>query len=129
MAKDSEGAHVLTALRLLRNSVHGETLQAIDYRGDGSKHVAALVGLPRADTEKLRAAFTALGGEAAWGVTLPVVSQIYADPGLLIENLLPRVLRLLDAIMKETPVERLSHVAIKPEHMPIPVAQVAVSSA
>ncbi len=109
----TDGEAVLTVLRLLRNTVHGEALQPIGLVSAGSKRDRTLVALPAADQDSLREAFAALGGAAAWGVHLPVFDQTRVDPGVLLENLLPRVLRLLNEIMDETPVERLSHVKIR----------------
>lgn len=109
----TDGEAVLNVLRLLRNSVHGEALQPIGVIGPDSERDGTLMALPRDDQNELREAFAALGGEAEWGVRLPVVDQTRVDPGVLLENLLPRVLRLLNEIMDETPVERLSHVKIR----------------
>jgi hypothetical protein len=39
-----------------------------------------------------------------------------ADPGVLLERLLPLVIELLNELMTATPVEQLSGVSLKPEH-------------
>ena len=109
----TDGEAVLNVLRLLRNSVHGEALQAIGLATKGAKRDRTLVGLPASDRDTLRKAFASTGGEAAWGVHLPIVDQLRVDPGVLLENLFPRVLGLLNEIMDETPVERLPQVTIR----------------
>jgi hypothetical protein len=111
---DAPGAtHALTILRLLRNSIHGEALPALGV-GQGRERDRTLVGLPRSDEADLLAAFNALGGMAEWGVEEAIPGRIHADPGILLENLLPRVVRMLNEIMDGTPVEQLAHVQLEP---------------
>ncbi len=64
---------------------------------------------------ELLAAVNALGGEAIWGIEQLIPGRMHADPGVLIEQLLPRVLQMLNEIMDATPVERLSGVSISPK--------------
>ena len=101
----TEGESVLSILRLLRNSVHGEALEPIGVASRGVRRDRTLMKLPRNDQNNLRTAFAALGGEKAWGVELSAGQETYVDPYLLLENLLPRVIRLMNLIMDETPVE------------------------
>lgn len=105
--------HTLTILRLLRNSIHGPAMQALGV-GRGRRRDRTLVGLPAADEPELRAAFTAFGGLADWGVEELIPGRLHFDPGVFLEQLLPRVLAMLNRIMDETPVERLPHVALDP---------------
>ena len=107
------GESVLSILRLLRNSVHGEALEPIGVASHGVQRDRTLMKLPRDDQNELRSAFTALGGEKAWGVELSAGPETYVDPYLLLENLLPRVIRLMNLIMDETPVEKLPHVSLQ----------------
>ena len=67
------------------------------------------------------AAFAALGGDEAWGVEELIAGRMHADPGILLEQLLPRVLDMLNKIMDETPVEQLSGVSLEPEDSEPPV--------
>jgi hypothetical protein len=103
--------HTLTILRVLRNSIHGEALPALAV-GQGRRRDRTLVGLPASQQAELLAAFAALGGEEQWGVEQLIPGRIHADPGVLLEQLLPRVLQMLNRIMDETPVERLSGVSL-----------------
>ena len=120
-----EGAtdHVqaLTILRILRNSIHGEALPALGV-GVGRQREATLVGLPVSQQAELLKAFAALGGEAAWGVEQRISGRLHADPGILLEQLLPRVLRMLNEIMDATPVEQLSGVNLQSSDLEVPVA-------
>jgi hypothetical protein len=109
----TEESHTLTILRLLRNSVHGEALPALAV-GEGRRRDRTLVGLPGSQQSELLEAFAALGGDAEWGVEQLVPGRIHADPGILLEQLLPRALQMLNKIMDETPVERLSGVRLEP---------------
>jgi hypothetical protein len=105
--------HTHTILRLLRNSIHGAALQAIGVR-QGRRRNRTLVGLPASDEPTLRAAFTALGGLADWGVEELVPGRLHLDPGVFLEHLFPRVLAMLNKIMDQTPVERLAYVSLQP---------------
>lgn len=107
--------HALTILRLLRNSIHGEAMQPL---GVGQRHQRdrTLVGLPAAAEPGLRAAFTALGGLDDWGVEELIPGRLHFDPGVLLEQLLPRVLAMLNQIMDETPIDRLTHVTLQPSN-------------
>lgn len=105
--------HMHTILRLLRNSIHGEALQAMGV-GRPRRRERTLVGLPASDEPDLRAAITALGGLADWGVEELIPGRLHFDPGTLLEQLLPRVLSMMNKVMDETPVERLAHVSLQP---------------
>ena len=111
----SDGEHVLTILRLIRNSVHGEALHTRGYRTPQS--YGTLVVLPRQDTTEISAAMDKLGGPGAWGVQQILDERIHVDdPGLLLENLLSRSLGLLDELMAKTPVEQMQHVDPDPKY-------------
>jgi hypothetical protein len=120
-AASTSETHTLTILRLLRNSIHGEALPSLAV-GQSGRRDRTLVGLPASEQTELLAAFTALGGEAAWGVEQHIPGRMHADPGILLEQLLPRVLRMLNEIMDATPVERLSGVSLQPSDIEVPVA-------
>ncbi len=112
--------HALTILRLLRNAIHGEALPALAV-GQGRRRDRTLVGLPASQQAELLAAFAALGGEAVWGVEELIPGRIHADPGILLDQLLPRVLQMLNKIMDATPVEQLSGVSLEPDDSQPPV--------
>ncbi len=102
----------LTILRLLRNSVHGESLVPLTL----SRHrdERTLVGLPPAKQVRLMSHFAALGGASSWGVEEVTPGMFHADAGVLIEQLLPLVLGTLNTTMDATPVEHLAHVSLRP---------------
>jgi len=116
----TDHVHALTILRLLRNSIHGEALPALGV-GVGRRRDGTLVGLPGLDQAELLGAFAALGGDAAWGVEQRLPGRLHADPGTLLEQLLPRVLRMLNEIMDATPVEQLPNVSLQPSDLEVPV--------
>jgi hypothetical protein len=105
--------HALTILRLLRNSIHGEAMQALGV-GRPRRRDRTLVSLPASDEPALQAAFAALGGLADWGVEELIPGRLHFDPGVLLEQLFPRAIAMLNRIMDETPVERLAHVLPQP---------------
>ena len=105
--------HTLTILRLLRNSIHGAAMQPLGVGGPRGRE-RTLVSLPASNEPQLRAAFTALGGIADWGVEELIPGRLHFDPGGFVEQLFPRVTAMLNRIMDETPVERLPHVSLHP---------------
>jgi len=112
MAPGSEGHHLLTLVRLLRNSVHGTALQGLTYaKQGGSKRM--LVGLPLDDEAEVLAAMGALGGEDAWGVQSLIPGQTHSDPGVFVERLFALAIPTINDILDRTPVERLPHVRLR----------------
>lgn len=104
------GAHTVTILRLLRNSVHGAALQGVTYFEDGK--AATRIRLPSEDEREIIAAMDAMGGRASWGVRSLGAGVSFIQPGLLVDRLFEAVVELLNSLMKETPVESLPHVAL-----------------
>jgi hypothetical protein len=107
------GGDTLTILSLLRNAVHGAALQGLGFTPRrGSEE--SLVGRPRADEAEVLDAMARLGGLDAWGVRRLQPGRTYIDPGVLVDRLMINTLALLNALMAETPVETLKHVALSP---------------
>jgi hypothetical protein len=109
----TDQSHVLTILRLLRNAIHGEALQPLSV-GLPRRRERTLVGLPARDAAAVTNAIEALGGAAKWGVESLIPGRLHFDPGTFVEELFSQVLVMLNSIMANTPVERLSHVALTP---------------
>ncbi|WP_329067739.1 hypothetical protein [Amycolatopsis sp. NBC_01480] len=107
VSNGADGEHVLTVLRSVRNSVHGEALQGLTINGIGGHVATTLIGLPREDISEVMTALTALGGSAAWGVQRKTAHELFVEPGVFLEQLFPRVLTLLNLMMEKTPVENL----------------------
>jgi hypothetical protein len=110
----TDETHALTILRLLRNAIHGEALQPLGVGSGGRQRDRTLVSLPSSQQVELLAALSGLGGHADWGIEQLVPDRFHADPGILLEQLLPRILQLLNKIMDATPVEQLAHVSLQP---------------
>jgi len=108
VAPGSRGAHVLEILRLLRNSIHGAALQPMAVSSSPSGRDATYVSLPPADAEDLLVAMDAVGGRAAFGLRRLLPDRVHADPGKLLDAIFSRTMRLLDQLMRETPVERIA---------------------
>ncbi len=100
---------VLTICRMLRNTVHGEALQATNVHAPG-RPPTTLVALPEDDAEDLRRLFDQLGGSEAWGLRPIGGHRAHIDAALLVERVLPRALRALDDALRLTPVDRLTGV-------------------
>jgi len=114
----SRGDHVLTIVRLLRNSVHGAALQGVAYVQAGNAQ-ETLVGLPPADEAALLTAMDALGGRSSWGVRATIPSQSHVEPAVIVERLFQLVPDVLNDLLERTPVERLPLVNLSPaDHDP-----------
>ncbi len=73
------------------------------------------MGLPRADSDRILEAADRQGGRDAWGLQELLPGRLHADPGVLLDRLLPPVIGLLNELMTATPVEQLSGVSLEPE--------------
>jgi hypothetical protein len=101
-----------TILKLMRNTGHGQMIRSISLQQSGRLLQTAIM-LP-ADTETaILASMDALGGRNSWGGAAGP-NRWLVNPGVFIEQLLPRVLTMLNEVMDKTPVERLSHVNLTP---------------
>ena len=94
-------ADVLTILSRLRNTVHGQAIQAT-MRQNGQVRDAPIT-LPAEHESQVLASMDNLGGRAAWGAQPGVGGAVAVDPGQFVEQLFPAVLRLLNAVMAATP--------------------------
>jgi hypothetical protein len=112
----TDGWHIVNVLRLLRNTVHSSALSPLGVSSLGRRE-GTLVRLPREDTASLKHSVNALGGKLLWGVQSVLPSDIHADPGLLAEQIVVRVIALLNQLMQATPVEQLPGVSLKPEDL------------
>lgn len=116
VAAGTAGDHVLTIVRLLRNSVHGAALQGVAYV-QGRARQETLVGLPPQDEAELLAAMEALGGRGSWGVGPSGPYGTLVDPGLVVERLFDLVPCILNDLMDKTPIERLPGVQLSNENL------------
>jgi len=94
-------ADVLTILSRLRNTVHGQAIQAT-MRQNGRIRDAPIT-LPAEHESQVLASMDNLGGWAAWGAQPGVGGAVAVDPGQFVEQLFPAVLRLLNAVIAATP--------------------------
>jgi hypothetical protein len=113
VAVGTAGADTLTILSLLRNTVHEAGLPALAIGFPGRRE-GTLAGLPRAHSDRILEAADRRGGRDAWGLQEIVPGRLHADPGFLLDRLLPRVIELLNELMTATPVGQLSGVLLKP---------------
>jgi hypothetical protein len=100
--------HALTVLRFMRNTVHGQMIRSIALHQPGRSIETAVI-LPASHERAILSAMDALGGRGSWGASAGPYRWL-ADPGVFIEQLLPRVLTMLNEAMDKTPVEWLSQV-------------------
>jgi hypothetical protein len=114
VAVGTAGADTLTILSRLRNTVHEAGLPALAIGFPGRRE-GTLVGLPRADSDRILEAADRRGGRDAWGLQELLPGRLHADPGVLLDRLLPQVIELLNELMTATPVGQLSGVSLKPE--------------
>jgi len=122
LAVGSAEANAVTILTILRNSVHGEALQPLAAR-KGAKPQQTLVGVPTEKAKDLLAAVAELGGMESWGLEELIPGRFHADPGILLERLLPLLVNVMNAIMKRTPVDSLSGVHLEPASLLPPATE------
>ena len=103
-------SHTLTILKLMRNTVHGQMIRSITLRQSGGVLETAIM-LPSDNEPTILSSMDALGGRGLWGASTGPLGWL-VDPGIFIEQLLPRVMTMLNDVMDKTPVERLSHVQL-----------------
>ena len=114
VAPATAGADTLTILSLLRNTVHEAGLPALGVLGLPGHREGTLAGLPRDDGDQILEAVDRRGGLEAWGLRDVLPGRLHAEPGVLLDRLLPAVIDVLNDLMAETPVETLSGVSLKP---------------
>jgi hypothetical protein len=108
-----QSAGVLTVLRLLRNTIHGEALQGLHVQTSGRQD-RSLVALNSDDATQILAAMDLVGGRARWGVEELLPGRVHIEPGVLVEELFAQVAPILNELMDRTPVESLPGVSLKP---------------
>jgi hypothetical protein len=94
-------ADVLTILSRLRNTVHGQAIQA-SMRQNGQVRDAPIT-LPAEHESQVLASMDNLGGRTAWGAQPGAGGAVAVDPGQFVEQLFPAVLRLLNAVRPRHP--------------------------
>ena len=94
-------AHTVDILRLLRNTVHSEAIRATMRQVGFTRD--APIRLPREDEKTILASMDAVGGRETWGAQAAPDRSAAVDPGRFIEQLLPSVLTVLNAVMAHTP--------------------------
>lgn len=116
VGRGTDGHRVLTIVRELRNTVHGEALSAAGaIYVVGPQAFEILVRLPNTKNAVVLDAMDKLGGHAAWGATVPLPdAELHLHPGRFVEQLLPRAFALVDGLIAATPVTRLPGVNLKP---------------
>ncbi len=92
---------VLTILSRLRNTVHGQVIQAT-LRQNGLTRDAPIT-LPTENESQILASMDNLGGQAAWGAEPAAGGGVTVDPGQFVESLFPAIIGLLNAVMAATP--------------------------
>lgn len=100
-ARGTPQSDLLTILSRLRNTVHGQAIEAVT-RQNGPVRDAPIT-LPAQSEEEILACMDRLRGCTAWGAKLSIGATAVIDPGRFVEQLFPEVLRLLNTVMAATP--------------------------
>jgi hypothetical protein len=112
--------HAITILKSLRNSIHGTAMKPIIVKNRHPQD-EFLIGLVDVDETQLEEAFSSLGGMHNWGVEGLSDGELLFDPGTLLEELLPRIISVLNEIMENVPLELLDHAELQPSESLPPV--------
>ncbi|MCT2587742.1 hypothetical protein [Actinophytocola gossypii] len=109
LADRTPGCYLVKGLTALRDSLHAEALRGF-LSAESPARTSVLFALPASRSRELSAMIDCFGGAPAWGVREPHPGELYADPGVFVDQLFTRVLGFLNVTMARTPVERLPHV-------------------
>ena len=85
-SRESRGRSLLDLHAVLRNSIHGERIDALHYRGD-SKPEQSLIVLSGEDATKAAESITRLGGLEVWGAAESLSNDVWLDVGVVMERL------------------------------------------
>lgn len=85
---------VLTALRLLRNTIHAEGLESVAVQ-KSSHTVATWMRIPRMDGQKIADAASQIAPLTEWGIQRLDSGTFLVDPGHLMDRLIPSILIFL----------------------------------
>lgn len=127
VAAGTDHRAVLDILVPLRNSIHGEALHNMAYQKAGTER-RNVMGLPKIQEALILKAMDQLGGRGSWGVEALLPDRVFVDSAMLLEQLLPRVLCLLNDVMRLTPVEALTGVQLTQEQCGPPTGSPATNS-
>lgn len=83
--------------------IHGITKQDSDK-------IKTMIALPDDDEKTILQDMDALGGRDAWDVKQLTANFNEVNLGILVDKLFEEVIKLLNDIMKNTPVENLSYI-------------------
>ncbi|UUE28492.1 hypothetical protein LRQ08_31660 (plasmid) [Rhodococcus qingshengii] len=108
--KGGSPAVLFWVCRVLRNTVHGESMQTIAMHEGLTAEARTLVRLPADDAEELAGKFDLLGGGAGWGLRHLAGVGVFIDASVFVERLLPQVLNDLDEVLRLTPTSKLDGV-------------------
>jgi hypothetical protein len=100
---ESENWRLLRLIALLRNTIHGAPMRSIGTSGSNRR---SLVAVPGEERTTIAEQLDALGGAAAWGARLSG-NEMYVEPDLFTERLMPAAVALLDETLAQTDVRRL----------------------
>ncbi|WP_157411321.1 hypothetical protein [Actinoplanes rectilineatus] len=103
----------LLVLRHLRNSLHADAMLGGGLQRPGRSPIA-LMSLPRNRQTEIVDAIERMGGREQWSVQPYRGTELRVDPGTVLELLLPRIILLLNDVMRETPLDSLPEVSITP---------------
>lgn len=116
LAANTWNGAVVRPLAKLRNAVHAAAPAPLGIGTPGRGRHATMVGFPHTDADEIAAYMDCLGGRERWSFRSVVPGRRHADPGTLLEQLFPAVIKVLDTTMAGTPVEHLAGVKLQPEH-------------
>lgn len=95
---------VLTALRLLRNSIHAEGLESVGLQ-ERHRTVATWIEIPRSEGQQIADAASQTAPLTVWGIERLATGIFLADPGRLMERLIRSILNLLADVQAELAVD------------------------
>jgi hypothetical protein len=112
-AANTHNWHALRILGRLRNTVHGQAIRSVPVWLSGGS-VETEIQLPADNQADIVASMDVLGGRGSWGARNIAGGSVQVNPSIFVERLWPEIVRVLNATMTATPVERLGNVNLTP---------------
>jgi hypothetical protein len=111
----SKGKKLLKLLISLRNTIHGQSLHSLRIIDDAvDRNIGIRVSIPSDKQDEIINAANDLGGYESWGISKKS-NMYFIEPDILVDKLIPSVIKLLDELIEKAPLEQLSQVSLSTE--------------
>jgi hypothetical protein len=97
----------ISILRTLRNTIHHKAMHIGLIKNAQPDDADYYIVLPSNDIKRLEHCLDSTGGRKAWGIRETMPGQLWADPFVLIDQMIVQATMALDELLQVTPIEQL----------------------